>query len=313
MNPGEARPPVVCLMGPTAAGKTDLALALHARLSVDLISVDSAQVFRGMDIGTAKPSVELRARVPHALIDICDPAEAYSAGRFRADATALIEASHAAGRLPLLVGGTMLYFRALERGLADLPEADPGLRAQLDREAAEQGWAALHARLATVDPASAERIHPNDPQRIQRALEVWQLTGEPLSALHARAGENAPFRLIKLVVPPADREQLSARIAERFDAMLAAGLVDEVAALRSRPDLNLQRPSMRAVGYRQVWRHLDGEFDWATMRDAAIIATRQYAKRQLTWLRSEPGVQPLNPAGDRLSEALKLLAATGCS
>ncbi len=284
------RPPVIFLMGPTAAGKTDLAVALARRLPVDIISVDSALVYRGMDIGTAKPDPHLLAQVPHRLVDILDPAQAYSAAEFRADALREIEAIHAAGRVPLLVGGTMLYFRALERGLAELPEADPAVRARLEAEAAVLGWPALHARLAQVDPEAAKRIHPTDPQRISRALEVYELTGQPLSRLQAQAvSEPLPYAVAKWIVAPKDRAWLHERIAVRFRHMLDQGFVAEVEGLRARPDLSLDKPSMRAVGYRQIWEYLDGRYDYENMVTRGIIATRQFAKRQLTWLRAEQG------------------------
>jgi len=283
-------PPVIFLMGPTAAGKTDLAIALARRFPIDLISVDSALVYRGMDIGTAKPDPHVLAQVPHRLVDILDPAQAYSAAEFRADALREIEAIHAAGRVPLLVGGTMLYFRALEHGLAELPEANPEVRAKLEAEAAARGWPALHARLADVDPLAAARIHPTDPQRISRALEVYELTGQPLSRLQAAATrEPLPYAVAKWIVAPRDRAWLHRRIDTRFRLMLDQGFVAEVEALRARPDLNLHKPSMRAVGYRQIWEYLDGRYDYENMVARGTIATRQFAKRQLTWLRAEQG------------------------
>ena len=293
-------PPVVCLMGPTAAGKTDLALALHAKGGFDLISVDSAMVYRGMDIGTAKPDAAVQARAPHALIDIRDPAEAYSAAEFARDARALIDASHRAGRVPLLVGGTMLYFRALLHGLSRLPAADPGVRADLEREAADTGWPALHRRLAAVDAATAARLHPNDAQRIQRALEVHALTGKPLSALQAQtAPEPWSGRLVRIAMAPASRAELHERIAARFEAMLADGFVDEVAGLRARSDLHRDLPSMRAVGYRQVWDWLDGRMPRDELLFRGTVATRQFARRQITWLRREPDLNWLDSrAGD---------------
>ena len=285
---GAQRPLAICLMGPTASGKTDLAVALHDALPVEVVSVDSALVYRGMDIGTAKPSSELLARVPHRLVDILDPAEAYSAGRFRDDALAEMDAIAAAGRVPLLVGGTMLYFRALERGLADLPSADPAVRAELASEGERSGWPAMHRRLAEVDPEAAAAIHPNDPQRIQRALEVHRLAGRPLSDLQRAAREGVfPWRLMKLVVAPDARAWLHARIAQRFEIMLENGFLEEVAGLRARGDLHLGCPAMRAVGYRQAWQHLDGAFDRDEMVARAVAATRQLAKRQFTWLRRE--------------------------
>lgn len=285
-----ARPLVILLMGPTAAGKTGIAIEMARRLPVDIVSVDSALVYRDMNIGTAKPDPHVLAEVPHRLVDILDPSEAYSAAQFRADALNEIEKILAVGRTPLLVGGTMLYFRALERGLAELPEADPEVRARLEAEAQAQGWAALHARLAEVDPQAAARIHANDPQRIQRALEVYELAGEPLSHLIARAqSEPLPYSLAKWIIAPRDRRVLHERIETRFNAMLAAGFVEEVEKLRARPNLDLGKPSMRAVGYRQIWEYLDGQYDYATMVKRGIVATRQFAKRQLTWLRAESG------------------------
>lgn len=301
MSRGQAeKPPVICLMGPTAAGKTDLALALHAAGGLDLISVDSAMVYRGMDIGTAKPDPAVQARAPHALIDIRDPAQAYSAAEFARDARVLIDAAHRAGRVPLLVGGTMLYFRALLHGLSRLPNADPGIRADLEREAADVGWPALHQRLATVDAATAERLHPNDAQRIQRALEVHALTGQPLSALQSQAApEPWPGRLVRIAVAPASRAALHERIAARFEAMLAEGFVDEVAGLRARGDLHRDLPAMRALGYRQVWDWLDGRIPRDDLRFRGVAATRQFARRQMTWLRREPYLNWLDSgAGD---------------
>ncbi|HYN58308.1 MAG TPA: tRNA (adenosine(37)-N6)-dimethylallyltransferase MiaA [Rubrivivax sp.] len=278
----------ICLAGPTASGKSALALQLADALhgEVEFISVDSAQVYRGMDIGTAKPDAAERARVPHHLIDLLEPEEVYSAALFVRNATAAAAAIRASGRLPLLVGGTMLYFKALRDGLDAMPAADPALRAQLDARAAVEGWPALHAELARVDPATAARLAPNDAQRIQRALEVWLATGRPLSAFHARgaaSSDNSRWPLIAL--EPRSRAWLHQRIALRFDAMLAAGFVDEVRRLRKRPELRPQMPSMRCVGYRQAWAALDaGTLDG--LREAGVAATRQLAKRQITWLRS---------------------------
>ncbi|HEV6964451.1 tRNA (adenosine(37)-N6)-dimethylallyltransferase MiaA [Roseateles sp.] len=276
----------ICLAGPTGCGKTAAALAIAEVLPVEIISVDSALVYRGMDIGTAKPSAAERAAVPHHLIDILDPTGSYSAAEFVRDARRLAAEIAARGRLPLLVGGTMLYFKALFDGLSALPQADAELRAQIDAEAAERGWPALHAELARLDPPTAERLAPNDSQRIQRALEVIRLTGQPLSALHAASrDEGVDWPLFSL--EPADRGWLHERLAQRFDAMLAAGLVEEVRALRARGDLSLALPSMRCVGYRQVWEALDAD-DFTTLRERGIAATRQLAKRQVTWLRSMP-------------------------
>jgi tRNA dimethylallyltransferase len=303
--------PVVLLMGPTASGKTDLAVALCERLPCDIISVDSAMIYRGMDIGTAKPPPEILARAPHALIDILDPRESYSAAQFRADALREIARSHARGRVPQLVGGTMLYFRALQHGLADLPSADAQTRARLEAEAAAHGWEALHARLAQVDPISAARIHPNDPQRLQRALEVYELTGMPLSAQFGREeGKHFPYRAIEIALLPGDRESLRERIALRFHAMLEMGLVAEVEGLYRRGDLHPDLPAVRCVGYRQIWSYLAGEIDEATMVAQAIGATRQLAKRQLTWLRKWDRAARLEAGRMDLSDqALKILAA----
>ncbi|MCW5650250.1 MAG: tRNA (adenosine(37)-N6)-dimethylallyltransferase MiaA [Ramlibacter sp.] len=282
----------LCLAGPTASGKTAAALALAQRGPVEIISVDSALVYRGMDIGTAKPTAAERAAVPHHLIDIRDPQQAYSAAEFVADATRLVADIQARGKRPLLVGGTMLYFKALFDGLDEMPPADPQVRARIEAESRERGWPALHAELAQADPATAARLAPHDAQRIQRALEVWRVTGRPLSAFHAtkkRAQSDRPIRATALIsLEPAHRAWLHERIAARFDAMLADGLVAEVQALRTRDDLTPDLPSMRCVGYRQTWEHLDGAFDGAELRDRGIFATRQLAKRQLTWLRSMP-------------------------
>lgn len=308
-----ARPLAIAVMGPTAAGKTELALALAARLRCTIISVDSALIYRGMDIGTAKPSAAIQARFPHRLIDVCEPTETYSAARFRADALAAMAASQAAGRLPLLVGGTMLYFRALQQGLAPLPDADPTVRAQLDARLARDGAAALHRWLAEVDPPAAARIHPHDPQRVQRALEVWLVSGEPMSRLWQRApaAADCPYRLLKLVRAPRARALLHERIARRFDAMLAAGLEQEVAGLWARGDLTPAMPSMRCVGYRQMLQYLRGELDFAAMRERAIIATRQLAKRQFTWLRAEPDCLWLDDETPVLAQALAAVQAAG--
>ena len=279
---------VIFLAGPTTTGKTELAVEIVRRFPCDIVSVDSAMVFRGMDIGTAKPGPAVLALAPHRLIDVCDPAESYSAARFRDDALREIAVIHAAGRVPLLVGGTMLYFAALERGLSRLPGADAGIRARLEREAGENGWEALHARLAAVDPAAARRIHPNDPQRIQRALEVYELTGCAMSELLAeQEAEPFPYRAVKMQVLVADRERLHQQIERRFHDMLAQGLLHEVESLYLRGDLDPRLPSMRAVGYRQLWRHVAGETGLETAISQAITATRQLAKRQLTWLRAE--------------------------
>ena len=291
-------------MGPTASGKSALAFALAERFPVEIVSVDSAQVYRGMDIGTAKPDAATRARIPHHLVDLIEPTDAYSAARFRADALAAVAAIRARGRLPLLVGGTMLYFKALHEGLSALPPADPTLRAMLDARAAAEGWPALHAELAQVDPVTAARLAPQDAQRIQRALEVHALTGTPLSALQgARASDDALGAHVAFALLPPDRAQLHATIAERFDAMLAAGLVAELAALRARHRLQPELPAMRCVGYRQAWLFLDGAIDAAGLRATGIAATRQLAKRQFTWLRTLPA-ERFDPAQPDLLSAL---------
>jgi tRNA dimethylallyltransferase len=278
-------------MGPTASGKTVLALEIAARYPVEIISVDSAQVYRGMDLGTAKPSAAERAAVPHHLIDVIDPDQSYSAAQFRSDAMRLMREITARGRMPLLAGGTMLYFKALREGLSDLPQADAALRAAIEAEAREKGWSALHAELARIDATTAARLNPGDAQRIQRALEVFRITGKPLSGLQgARVLGQAQYRFVPLALVPAERAALHRRIELRFEAMLAAGLVEELAALRGKYALHAGLPSMRCVGYRQAWEHLEGAYDLATLRDRGIYATRQLAKRQLTWLRamSEP-------------------------
>jgi len=301
--PADRRPPAVFLMGPTASGKTALACALRERFPVELVSVDSALVYRGMDIGTAKPDAATLARHPHALLDLRDPAEPYSAADFRADALAAMRAIGARGRVPLLVGGTGLYFRALQRGLSALPEAEPAIRGRLAAAAAAHGWPFLHARLARLDPAAAARIGPNDAQRLQRALEVIELTGRPLSEQQrGGSGEPFPWRVLKLALLPGDRRPLHERIARRFDAMLAAGFLDEVRALRARGDLHPDLPAMRAVGYRQAWEHLDGITDAAAFRDRGVYATRQLAKRQVTWLHGELDARALDPESPRLPE-----------
>lgn len=283
------RPLAVAIMGPTASGKTAAALHIAQQLPCEIISVDSALVYRGMDIGSAKPSLAERAAVPHHLIDILDPTESYSVMQFREDALRLVADIHARGKLPLLVGGTMLYFKGLRDGLDELPQADPALRATLDAEIALHGAPALHARLATLDPVTAARLKPNDTQRLQRAMEIIALTGQPMSELLAKTAKVAlPFELMSVALEPSDRSVLHQRIADRFDQMLNArpGLLEEVKTLRARGDLHAGLPSMRCVGYRQAWDYLDGEGDLPTLREKGIIATRQLAKRQLTWLRS---------------------------
>lgn len=310
----DQRPPAIAIMGPTASGKTALALAWAQRLGGEIVSVDSALVYRGLDIGSAKPAAHERAQVPHHLIDVCDPHEAFSAARFATMATAALAAVAARGAIPLLVGGTGLYFHALLHGLSEMPAADPSLRAQIAAEGAARGWNVLHAELAAIDPAAAGRIGANDRQRIGRALEVWRLTGRPISDWQTdRVRAVFPFRILKLVLAPTDRAVLHARIAQRFDAMLAQGFLDEVHRLRADPRLHghpapLDLPALRAVGYRQAWRHLDGLTDARGFREEAIAATRQLAKRQLTWLRAQADARWFEPAGDgaALDDALHL-------
>lgn len=308
-------PPAIFLMGPTASGKTDLALALARVLPCELISVDSALVYRGMDIGTAKPDRATLDAFPHHLVDIRDPAEAYSAADFRRDALAAMADITARGRIPLLVGGTMLYYKALLEGLADMPGADAEVRAELEARAEREGLAALHAELQLVDPQSAARIHPNDPQRLVRALEVYRVSGATMTQLRMQQSEAAsqdgglPYTVAQLAIAPAQRQILHERIAQRFDLMLEQGFVAEVERLHRRGDLHGEMPSIRAVGYRQVWDHLEGRLSAAQMRERGIIATRQLAKRQFTWLRSWQNVQWLDSLDcDNLPRALKYLA-----
>ncbi|SDG57244.1 tRNA dimethylallyltransferase [Pseudomonas benzenivorans] len=317
----EHLPPAIFLMGPTAAGKTDLALELARTLPCELISVDSALIYRGMDIGTAKPDKAVLAEFPHRLIDIRDPAESYSAAEFRADALAAMAQITARGRIPVLVGGTMLYYKALLEGLADMPSADAAVRAELEARARVEGWQALHRELEAVDPESAARIHPNDPQRLTRALEVYRVSGLSMSAHRRRqaeqrldwsgpGGEHFPYTVAHLAIAPAQRQVLHARIAQRFQSMLEQGFVEEVERLRQRSDLHAGLPSIRAVGYRQVWDYLEGNLSETQMREHGIIATRQLAKRQFTWLRSWADVHWLDSlACDNLQRALKYLAA----
>jgi len=288
MASGNHRPPAICLMGPTASGKTGLAIALREEFPLDIISVDSALVYRGMDIGTAKPDAATLRLAPHELIDIREPTESYSAADFRQDALVKMSTITTAGRVPLLAGGTMLYFKALLDGLADLPSADPEVRARIEQEAAEAGWRVMHARLAVLDPEAAERIHHNDPQRIQRALEVIAISGRKLSDLyHEQEDARLGYRTLKIVVCPDERAELHRRIELRFNQMLREGFLDEVKSLRARGDLDPAMPSMRCVGYRQAWSHLEGEITLDEMVQKALAATRQLAKRQLTWLRQE--------------------------
>lgn len=304
-------PPAIFLMGPTAAGKTDLALRLTEELPCDIISVDSALIYKGMDIGTAKPDAATLRKYPHKLVDILDPAESYSAAEFRHDALAEMEKITSAGRIPLLVGGTMMYYNALIKGLANLPEADVAVRARLLEWGEREGWPALHARLAEVDPESARRLAPNDSQRLQRALEVYELTGRSMTELWAeQQSQTLPYQVLNLAVMPDSRQVLHERIALRFEQMVQQGFIDEVQALYARGDLDPQMPSVRCVGYRQVWSYLEGEYDHSTMIEKGIIATRQLAKRQITWLRSWENLNWLNPQ-DRyiLKDCLKLIDA----
>ncbi|KIP99574.1 MULTISPECIES: tRNA (adenosine(37)-N6)-dimethylallyltransferase MiaA [Pseudomonas] len=308
-------PPAIFLMGPTAAGKTDLALALARVLPCELVSVDSALVYRGMDIGTAKPDRATLEAFPHHLVDIRDPADAYSAAEFRRDALAVMAEITARGRIPLLVGGTMLYFKTLLDGLADMPGADAEVRAGLEARGQRDGWHVLHEQLHAVDPQSAARIHPNDPQRLVRALEVFKVSGMTMSELRLRQNEDSsgagrfPYTVAQLAIAPAQRQTLHERIAQRFDLMLEQGFVAEVERLHRRGDLHAELPSIRAVGYRQVWEHLEGRLSAPLMRERGIIATRQLAKRQFTWLRSWENVHWLDSLDcDNLPRALKYLA-----
>ncbi|KIH85544.1 tRNA (adenosine(37)-N6)-dimethylallyltransferase MiaA [Pseudomonas batumici] len=319
MTGSKALPPAIFLMGPTAAGKTDLAIELTKVLPCELISVDSALVYRDMDIGTAKPSKALLAEFPHRLIDILDPAQSYSAAEFRHDALAAMADITARGKIPLLVGGTMLYYKALLEGLADMPAADPQVRAEIEEEAARLGWQALHDQLAVIDPESAARIHPNDPQRLSRALEVYRVSGSSMTAHRQRQSAQStdaaasgrpqlPYTVANLAIAPANRQVLHDRIAQRFTQMLEQGFVDEVVALRRRSDLHVGLPSIRAVGYRQVWEYLEGKLTSAEMQERGIIATRQLAKRQFTWLRSWTDLHWLDSLDcDNLPRALKYL------
>ncbi len=304
-------PPAILLIGPTASGKTSLAFELATRFPCDIVSVDSAQVFRDMNVGTAKPDAATLARFPHRLIDLITPEQRYSAAAFRADALREMESITAAGRIPLLVGGTMLYVKALREGLADLPQADPALRAGIDAEAAARGWPALHAELAQLDPETAARLKPTDAQRIQRALEVVRLSGRTMGSFFAEQAASAPpFRMLNLALVPSDRAVLHARIGERFAAMLAAGLVDEVKALREKYRLDAGLPSMRCVGYRQVWEMLEGDLPASELRERGIYATRQFAKRQLTWLRGMTDLSLIDPlAADATAAVLAAVDA----
>lgn len=291
------------IAGPTASGKSGLALRLAELMPAELISVDSAQVFRGFDIGSAKPSVSLRERVPHHLIDIRDPEEIYSAGEFVTDALQAIEAVRSRGRLPILVGGTMLYFNALVRGIAKLPTANPDIRRVIDEQAATRGWPAMHAELVAVDPAAASKIHPNDAQRIQRALEVYRASGRPISEWQRDTTARHAWRFARLALVPSDRAWLHERIEQRFRQMMNEGFLEEVRSLRARPTLSSAAPSLRAVGYRQMWAHLAGETDLETAVGRAVVATRQLAKRQLTWIHADSEWERLDPEDDGKLEA----------
>lgn len=282
--------PVIAIMGPTASGKTGLALELAEQIPCEIISVDSALVYRQMDIGTAKPSAQELAAVPHHLVDIIDPAATYSVAEFCRDAVQLIGEIHRRQRVPILVGGTMMYFNALINGISPLPKSDEAIRARISEQAEKQGWAALHQELTEVDPVSAKRIHPNDPQRLTRALEVYRSSGKNLTYWQEQKGDPCPYEIAQFAIAPEDRQVLHNRIAERFDIMLDKGLIDEVRTLYERGDLNEDMPSIRSVGYRQVWQYLDGRLSYAEMREKGIIATRQLAKRQLTWLRGWPSL-----------------------
>jgi tRNA dimethylallyltransferase len=293
-----------CLLGPTASGKSRLALELAERLPIEIVSVDSAQVYCGMDIGTAKPSRAERARVPHHLIDLVNPDESYSAGRFRTDAIRVVDDILARRKVPLLVGGTMLYYRALAAGLDQLPQADQDVRSAIDFEARARGWPVLHAELAMVDPKTAHRIAPNDAQRIQRALEVYRMTGKPISSLQTGLSAPLPFEVKAFAIVPEDRAELHRRIKLRLEGMLKSGLIEELRALRQHHKLSADMPSMRCVGYRQAWALLEGKYGEAQMREKAIAATRQLAKRQLTWLRGLKDVEPLDSADPLLAERI---------
>ena len=311
--PGDTNlPPAIFLMGPTASGKTGLAVELAQRLPVELISVDSALAYRDMNIGTAKPDAATLARAPHRLIDILSPEQAYSAARFCEDALSHMAEITARGRVPVLVGGTMLYFKALEGGLSDLPQADAEVRRQLEAEAAQLGWPGMHRKLSEVDPETAARLEPGDSQRIQRALEVYMLSGKPLSAhfVEGVVQSKLPYRLLKVGLLPSDRAQLHQRIAERFELMLQQGLVEEVQGLRTRYELTLSMSSMKSVGYRQAWQYLDGLLDSATFKECGVAATRQLAKRQMTWMRSMPDLINLDCLNENFAKEVFGLADT---
>ncbi len=297
---------VIFLMGPTASGKTDVAIKLTQIFPIDIISVDSAMIYRGMDIGTAKPNNSILANAPHRLTDICDPHENYSAAQFCEDAYNEITSIFNTKRIPLLVGGTMMYFKALQQGLSPLPTADDAIRQKILAEAQQLGWVALHDKLKKIDPESAKRIHPNDPQRLQRALEIYEITQQKPSEIYAQQNKSIfPYKMINIILAPSDRDILRERIATRFHNMLQQGFIEEVVRLRARDDLNLNMPSMRAVGYRQVWEYLDGKLTYDEMVERGIIATRQLAKRQLTWLRNWPNAQWFDSLDEDVFEKIK--------
>ena len=297
--------PVVCLAGPTASGKTDFAIRLREKFPLEIISVDSALVYRGMDIGTAKPDAETLKRAPHRLINIRDPEDSYSAGNFIRDAVVEMNDIRGSGRIPLLVGGTMMYFRSLTEGIAELPEADPEIRASLDTEAAAIGWTAMHRKLGEIDPVTAARVNPNDSQRIQRALEVFRISGRSMSEWQTADRRSEPDNsYLKLALVPRLRSELHERIGRRLQTMFEQGFVEEVEALRQRPGLGSRSSSMRAVGYRQIWSHLDGEYDLPAAQDKALAATRQLAKRQLTWLRSDQQLNCFDPLEGKAIDAI---------
>ena len=304
-------PPAIFIMGPTASGKTALAMSLMKHLPVELISVDSALIYRGMDIGTAKPTAEELADAPHRLIDILDPTQAYSAADFRADALREMAEITARNKIPLLVGGTMLYFKALLEGLSPLPQADAAVRERIEKQAEEQGWNALHDQLSEIDPVAAMRIHPNDPQRLSRALEVFYISGKTLTELTKISGETLPYRVHQFAIAPTRRELLHSRIEERFSQMLSNGFEDEVRTLLARGDLHTDLPSIRCVGYRQMWSYLSGEFDYDEMVYRGVCATRQLAKRQMTWLRGWDNVEWLDSEkpDDALSRVIQVVSA----
>ncbi|MEM5499043.1 tRNA (adenosine(37)-N6)-dimethylallyltransferase MiaA [Paraglaciecola mesophila] len=300
-------PPAILLMGPTASGKTALAIELCQALPCEIISVDSALIYKEMDIGTAKPTAEELAQAPHRLIDILDPVQSYSVAEFRRDALAAMQDITERGRIPLLVGGTMMYYKALTDGLSTLPQADPLVRAEIEEQAEKNGWQALHQELQGIDPVSAQRIHPNDPQRLSRALEIYRISGKSMTELSLNKQPSAPYQFSQFAIAPSDRHILHDRIAQRFDIMLNSGFEAEVARLKSRADLHLDLPSMRCVGYRQMWQFLDGENNYQEMREKGLAATRQLAKRQLTWLRSWQNLHWLDTfSKDNLTNVMKL-------